>query len=359
MNIMPEAKLASRSDLAGTWMLSFDEDAAWQDAVLHLPGTPLDEIDATPPSAGWNSLEDGTPVTVPCVTDAVRPGYHGVSWWSRDIELRQADEVRLLFRAARLMVEIYLDQQLIGYDLEGYTPFEVIIPAHLATQGVHRLDVRVTNPGGSDNWEDLNPIAWAGRKLPSSQDFGGIWQTVFLEHTHGARIDDLWVRSNPSCDKALVEVACACKFEGSVRLTLVDPVGQTLDALELPVRMGRHTVRAEFDVSDPPRYDIGQPNLHRVCAELLAGDAQDAREQAFGFRVFDHVDDRIELNGREIYMKTAISWSMYSGGPTADANELADEVDAIAAFGQNALTAHRRCANPELIDALERQGLLL
>ncbi len=67
----------------------------------------------------------------------------------------------------------------------------------------------------------------------------------------------------------------------------------------------------------------------------------------------------MHLNGRPIYLKTSISWSLYSEGPRSTDEELADEVRAIVAFGQNAITAHRRCANPELIDALEERGLLL
>ncbi len=352
-------KETTRQDLAGTWRLSFDDGADWKTAELHLPGTTVSGMTPNPPSGGWDGLKQGTVVTVPCTTDEVRPGFHGVSWWSRTVEIEGAREVRLQFLAARLMVEVYWDRELIGYDLEGYTPFAVIVPEHLKTPGPHQLDVRITNPGGSDNWEDLKPIEWAGKKLPSSHDFGGIWQTVYLEQTFGARIDDLWVRADVGLGAALIDVTCDCLSDGVLHLTLRDPGGASVGSAQLPVEAGHHTVTTQLAVANPSLYDIGQPNLYRVNARLIASDAADEKTQPFGFRRFDLVDDRIELNGREIYLRTAISWSLYASGPVASRQELRDEIQAIEDFGQNALTAHRRCANPDLVDALEERGLLL
>ncbi len=107
------------------------------------------------------------------------------------------------------------------------------------------------------------------------------------------------------------------------------------------------------------RYDIGRPALYTAIASLEGGGARDELRQRFGFRSFDIVGRELRLNERPFYLKTSISWSLYSTGPGATRAELADEVQAIVAFGQNAITAHRRCANPELIDALEERGLLL
>jgi beta-galactosidase len=184
------------TDLSGEWKIWFDDAANWVGEEIYLPGTALANISIHIPSGGWGSLDAGEPIAVPAIIDDARASYYGVSWWSRNISLSGMKNALLRFEAARLRVEIFLDGELIGYDIEGYTPFEIAIPYHLNSPGKHRLDVRITNPGGSDNWEDLNPIRWSGVTLPSSQDFGGIWQPVSLIEHDGLRIADLWARTS-------------------------------------------------------------------------------------------------------------------------------------------------------------------
>ena len=201
-------------------------------------------------------------------------------------------------------------------------------------------------------------IRWAGVTLPSSQDFGGVWQPVFLEQADGARLDDLYVRPNVACDAALIDIECLAEEGGLVTVTLLDPKGHEVTSRTQEVAPdGRLTFA--LPVADAKRYDIGRPALYTAVARLEARGGRDEQRQRFGFRSFDIVGRELRLNERPFYLKTSISWSLYSTGPWATGPELADEVQAIVAFGQNAITAHRRCANPELIDALEERGLLL
>jgi hypothetical protein len=348
-----------RTTLSGDWRLNFDDHADWRSGPAPLPGTPISEIPHRPPTHGWDSIERGETVQVPDTTERFRPSWHGVSWWSREIELKDYSHARLLFRAARLLAEVYLDRELIGYDLEGYTPFEIEIPRRLNRAGPHRLDVRITNPGGSNNWEDLLAIRWAGVTLPSSQDFGGIWQPVFLEQADAARLDDLYVRPNAACDVALIDVECVAEEGGLVTVFVLDPEGRKVASEGRRIGPGASRAAFALPVAGAERYDIGRPTLYTAVASLEAPGGRDERRQRFGFRLFDIVGRELHLNGRPIYLKTSISWNLYSEGPRSTDEELADEVKAIVAFGQNAITAHRRCANPELIDALEERGLLL
>jgi hypothetical protein len=356
---LTSARQVIRTTLSGDWRLNFDDGADWRSGPVPLPGTPISEILHRPPTGGWDSIERGETVQVPDTTERFRSSWHGVSWWSREIELNAYSHARLLFRAARLLAEVYLDQELIGYDLEGYTPFEIEIPGRLNRPGRHRLDVRVTNPGGSNNWEDLLAIRWADVTLPSSQDFGGIWQPVFLEQADGARLDDLYVRPNAACDVALIDVECLAEEGGLVTVSVLDPEGRKVGSEGRRIGPGASRVAFALQVVDAERYDIGRPTLYTAVASLEAPGGRDERRQRFGFRLFDIVGRELYLNGRPIYLKTSISWSLYSEGPRSTDEELVDEVKAIVAFGQNAITAHRRCANPELIDALEERGLLL
>lgn len=349
---------AERVDLNGEWRLTFDEAALWRDAAPHPPGTPVAAIAPSPPTADWSALERGMAVRVPGTAEAIRPGYHGVTWWSREVALPGDAGVRLRFGGARLLAEVYWDRRLVGYDLEGSTPFAVTIPTDLAGPGTHRLDVRITNPGGSDNWEDLFPLAWAGRILPSSHDFGGLWQPVVLELDRGTHIVDVYVRPNPALDAALVDVRCASRAAGALSLRLEDPDGRTVAEARHAVAPGPDRVASRLVVPSPMLYAPGSPNRYRLVIALDAG-ATDAREERFGFRLLDAPGSGLRYNGEPFYLRTAISWGWYADGPVPNPDEIAAEVASIDAFGLNAITAHRAVSTPALQDALEAKGLLL
>jgi Glycosyl hydrolases family 2, TIM barrel domain len=347
------------ADLSGEWKIWFDDAADWVAEDIHLPGTALANISAYGPSGGWSSLDAGAPIMVPAITDDVRASYHGVSWWSRSISLSGAKHALLRFEAARLRVEIFLDSELIGYDIEGYTPFEIAIPDHLNSAGDHSLDVRITNPGGSDNWEDLNPIRWSGKTLPSSQDFGGIWQPVSLIEHDGLRIADLWARTSLS-DRSIAVVA---EMDGSgathASMTVTAPDGSTVCVIpysyDAPQRMIRESVKLDQIIP----HGVHDPQLYTLTLAVSDNELCDIASKTCAFRELAICDGTLRYNNQPIYLATSISWSLYQNGPLGSADEVAREVDAIRQLGQNMLTAHRRPANPALIDALDAAGILL
>jgi hypothetical protein len=353
---MTSAKI---SNLSGQWHIWFDEDADWANEPIHLPRTPLSSIAATPPTGGWHVLQHAEPITVPAITDDARGDYHGVSWWSRTIELSGRASALLRFCAVRLRAEIFLDGELIGYDLEGYTPFEIAIPEHLNTAGSHRLDIRVTNPGGSDNWEDLNPIRWSGMTLPSSQDFGGIWQPVYLIEHDGLRIADLWVK----CDFDSATVSVSAELEGggaqSAELELFAPDGAEVYRQRFAYDTPQQRIAETAILQSILPHGIGAPNLYRAVLRVANEALSDEAGQTSGFRKLVSSDGRLLYNNTPVYLATSISWGLYSAGPIGTAEEIAREVAAIEAMGQNMLTAHRRPANPALIDALDAAGIML
>jgi hypothetical protein len=346
------------TNVSGEWSIWFDEHADWPSEDIYLPGTPLANISVYEPTGGWAQLSAGVPITVPAITDDVRASYHGVSWWSRTMALSGRKHAILRFEAARLRVEIFLDGHLIGYDIEGYTPFEVVIPDHLNTAGEHRLNVRITNPGGSDNWEDLNPIRWNGLTLPSSQDFGGIWQPVALIQHNGLRINDLWVRT--SLPKKTITITA--KIEGGAThasITVIAPDGETVCVMPFAYDAPQGTVSETIKLDEVIPHGIHDPHLYTVTLAVSHGELCDIASKTCGFRELVVRGGTLHYNDQPIYLATSISWSLYENGPLGSAQEVAREVDAIQELGQNMLTAHRRPANPALIDALDAAGILL
>jgi Glycosyl hydrolases family 2, TIM barrel domain len=347
------------TDLSGEWKIWFDDTADWAAEDIYLPGTALANITVHGPSGGWESLDAGTFIMVPAITDDIRAGYYGVSWWSCTISLSGTKHAAMRFEAARLRVEIFLDGELIGYDLEGYTPFEIAIPDHLNSMGEHRLDVRITNPGGSDNWEDLNPIRWSGKTLPSSQDFGGIWQPVSLIEHNGLRIADLWAHTSLNDQTIMVSAEVEGAGATHASVTVQAPDGSTICVIpysyDEPQTLIRETVTLDQIVS----HAVYNSQLYTVTLAVSNDALCDTATKICAFRELAIRDGGLRYNGDPVYLATSISWNLYQNGPLGSADEIAREIEAIKQLGQNMLTAHRRPANPALIDALDEAGILL
>jgi hypothetical protein len=352
-------KDVTETDLSGEWTIWFDDAADWASEKIYLPDTPITDISIHGPSGGWLRIKEGAPITVPAVTDDVRASFHGVSWWSRNIDLSGCKHALLRFEAARLRAEIFLDGQLIGYDIEGYTPFEVRIPDALNSAGEHRLDVRITNPGGSDNWEDLNPIRWSGLTLPSSQDFGGIWQPVSLIEYSALRISDLWVQ--PSLTDKTIAVIVEIEGNGAshASITVTAPDGTVVCTLPFAYDAPQNLIHETIRLDQPLPHGVYDPQLYTATLAVSHDELCDVASSRFAFRELAIREGGLHYNKKPIYLSTSISWSLYSNGPLGSAEEVAREVDAIRQMGQNMLTAHRRPANPALIDALDEAGILL
>ena len=194
-------------DLNGWWHIWYDEAAPWQSEMPLLPGVPLREVPSRPPTSGWQGMERGLEsLQVPGTWALSRPRYRGVAWQWRPIyipEEWQGRVVRLQFGGVRLRAEVYLDEELVGYDLESSTPFEVDVTDKVRPGRQHELALRITNPGGSTSWPDELPIPWAG--LFSRQPRRGryLGQCVARGHRPGLyRLGACLARSEPGVGHA-------------------------------------------------------------------------------------------------------------------------------------------------------------
>lgn len=384
---------AAHRDALSQWHVTLDPGAAWEADRLYPPGRPPADLPSQPPSMGWDALDDGQLLQIPATTDQLSPDYHGVSWWSTTVVLGPPDpgsgsadatgstdvpgtgsatespDIRLLFHGSRLRTEVYWDKQLIGYELECYTPFEIAVPAALAGPGRHRLDVRITNPGGSGNWGDSEVLWWGRWPLPSSHDFGGLWQPVELQRSYGARIADVYARPLPDLAGFDVDVETELRptdrvsTDGRLELTLLDADGTVVATAEQTLAAGTDgrtgPTRFRLPVPDPRPYGPATPHRYLLRTKLSTPVTEDVHECRPGLRLLDAVGDRLEFNGEPFYLRTSISWGKYLHGPHPSAAELTAEADAAAALGNNTLSAHRRAATTALIDQLEQRGLLM
>ncbi len=304
-------------DLGGWWHAWCDSSAPWQEEPPADPRTPLAALPAHQPTGGWGAEEEGKEsARVPGTWEEAFPAHHGVAWhWRPLVAPREwaCDVLRLRFEGVRLRTEVYLNRRLIGYDLDGLTPFEVDVSGLLRPGARHELALRVTNPGGNLPGQAAQPVAWAGALLPPGHDLGGLWGGVSLLGRPRVYLAEAWVEA-PAAGE--VRVHCRVVNAGPAcpaRLTagLVDgealPVGEAA-ALDLALP-GEGAQEVSLPLPGGERLEPwtpDSPRLHRVCLRLEGAALADRLVCTFGVRRLGW-GSGYTLNGEPLEVRAARS----------------------------------------------------
>jgi len=419
-------------DLSGPWGLWLDARASWKDDELFLPGVELDTLPVREPTGGWDVLRTGEEllaVTVPGTAEQFLWGaldemrrepdgapqrprlegdFTGVSWWYREFEVPAAwlepgemplgpRVAELRFEAVRLRAEVFVNEQLVGYDVVGSTPFGVDVTSALHA-GINRLAVRVTDPGGNFSWEDFDALSWGRQSVPAGHGFCGLTGPVRLEVRSALHLADVAVLNGQQPTQvdvqATVRNATGRELPAAVRIEILpaagepEPGGVRYDRWEVARTFppGETTYVHALDLPGAPLWSPADPELHRVRVSLHVGKGPmsvtargepgatavpagdfgppaDVRERRFGFRSFavDGVGEEavFRLNGERIVLRSAISWGFWPASGLVPTPELArQQVEDAQALGLNMLNHHRTLAAPGLLDVQDELGLL-
>jgi hypothetical protein len=376
------------TDLSGPgWILWQDQMASWENDELFLPPVDLAKVPANPPTAGWEILSQGMPVSVPgTVEEYLGKGQgpeaqaKGVTWWSRAFvvpEVSRDSLLKLQFDSVRLRAEVYVNGRLVGYDLVGNTPFSVDLTP-LLRDGTLRpgkeagLAVRVTNPGGNCDWKDYEPMHWGKYLIPISHGFSGITGGVKLVATSPLHVSDLYLQNtpNPRSINAITTIGNASGRDQRCILRLVirekdgGRILLTREFKDLVFKPGDNPFTVPLEVADAKLWSPDQPNLHVAEVTLLGQDGSaDRVDEAFGFRWFSPEgigsDAVLRLNGKRIVLRTAISWGFWPINGVFPSHGLASRQIRVAKeFGLNMLNFHRCIGNSVVFDKADEMGLL-
>jgi beta-galactosidase/beta-glucuronidase len=190
---------------------------------------------APQPTGGWQTLDGKLEGAVNVVLPASVEEYltpdgkvdtylPGVYWFWRDVDIPaswQGKTVRLRLESYRLRAEVFVNEQLVGYDIVGDIPYSCDITKALKAGAKNRIAVRITNPGGNKRgWEDYPEVKWGAYSLPASRNFGGINGYVELIATDATFIDDVFVKNLNTTDYRTVEVQTSLNkpFSGNAKV---------------------------------------------------------------------------------------------------------------------------------------------
>lgn len=369
-----------------SWKLWRDAQVKWQKEKLCFT---YDEALCLPiacPTKGWSILtsSEAMNVNVPGTAEEYLQKVSGpegdivgVTWWSRFMHIpyfSKGEKVFLCFSSIRSRAEIFINQELVGYQIVENTPFKVDITPFVKGGETVQLSVRITDAGGNHDWRDYKAIPWGDELLPPGHGFGGITGDVSLEICSNVYIADIYMQNTPQITKvnAILTINNTRKkaFKGCLRLSISewgDPkkVAYILNGNESVFHPGENILTIPISVPDVKLWNIDAPNLYICSVELLSKEEViDQNSKRFGFRWFDvsgiGKDAMLRLNGKRIMLRSAISWSYWPVNGIFPTDELAKRQVIVAkSLGLNMLNFHRFVGHPKVLDYADELGLLL
>jgi hypothetical protein len=377
-----------------SWHLWLDEKAKWENDKLFL----TDEVDlaklpVNPPTGGWEALSDtaGIAVTLPGTVeehywgqkplptaDPAKPedvvhlgsSYKGVSWWYRTFTpppLKPGERLVFSFPGAHLRAEVYVNGQLVGYNMITEIPFTADATAALKTGEPNQIAIRITSIGGEFGWGDYGLVNWGEYKFPVSKGFGGLDGGVTMAVLSAVTVDDLYVANNPDPHAVTLNaevVSTGAAYTGPLTLAISRDGKEVWSGsadVDVPAG-GSATVSKQVTVPDAELWDINHPVLYQASARIASIPHSD-RLTDFGFRWFNAEDigtnAHLALNGKRIFVSSAISWGFWApNGMFPDKAAAQREVDAVHALGMNCVQTHRHFPKAAVLDAFDHAGLL-
>lgn len=324
--------------LDGQWRFWTDAEASLSPQTLH---TRL-FTDVTVP-APWQSQ-----------SDELRH-YTGIAWYQCTFEL-PADwlnqrVILLGFGAADYIAEVWLNNVKVGEHEGGYLPFELEANA-AARPGPNVLTVRIDDslhrfaeiPHGKQSWYG---------------QLSGLWQSVWVESRPATYIQHVHI--TPQGESVAVAIRLNNPLANDHRLTLsvCNPTGEVVAQTQCS------QLDCQLRVSNPLLWDVDTPNLYTLYVSLQGlespANADDSVVETFGFRTITTQNGQLLLNGRPLYLRSALDQDYYPElictPPSVEFIEA--QFRQAKAMGLNCLRTHIKITDPRYYAAADRLGLLI
>ncbi len=354
----PDAARPRWENLNGTWQFRFDPNDEGQQAGWEKPG----------------ALGFDRSIVVPFPWESELSGIHQprgapkVGWYRRTFRVPASfpadHRVWLRFGAVDWHADIWVNGQKVGDHEGGYTPFEIDV-----TEAVHRnaentLVVRAFDP--------TDPSLPTGKQVHWYTPTSGIWQTVWIEARPKAHIAGF--RIIPAIAPARVTIAVDAEgLTPGKPVTLRFEAGHGMQGQPIAGKKEIHPEKPNdhfelsLEIPDPKLWSPESPNLYEARLELSGDGPSDRVDTYFGLRTIargrygDEPFERILLNGKPIYLRTALDQSFNPKGiyTAPDDAFLRRDMEIARSMGLNGLRIHIKPDEPRRLYWADRMGVLI
>jgi len=367
------------------WKLWLDPKASYENDKLFLPPVKLSELPSNQPTDGWNKLDEGMTIHLPATVEehfwgqngnpfGVSGDYMGVSWFSTSVEIPASlknKKIQLYIESARVRAEIYVNQQLAGYNLVDGTPFYTDITSFLKYGESNNIAIRITDPNGDFTWCDWPLFKWGDYKIIPSHGFAGITGDVQLQVTDPIYVEDIFVKNKPNPNEIGMEITMnngeGSNSKGKITCSVYDAKNNQLLATkskQVDLVKGENLIAEDFKVKNANLWSIENPNLYYMKVKWEGDNSiSDEQKVRFGFRWFEvrnvNGDKQFYLNGKRIVIRTSISWGFWPVNGIFPTDELAEkQIDMAKSLGLNMLNFHRAIGQEKILNLADEKGLL-
>jgi hypothetical protein len=269
---------------------------------------------------------------VPRIIQEAFPGYHGVAWYWRDFHApanpHPQGRTLLRFWAVDYAADVWLNGVNVGSHEGAEAVFVLDVTRAIRPGARNTLAVRVLNP--TNQLIDgicLPVVPHRCKVIPFNPgalyNDGGIVDSVEMLLAPAVRLADLHVIPDPKTGairvRTIARNASPRAVNGRLEFAVAPAAGgETLQTLrvdrELP--RGDTLIEAGLQVEQPRLWELNEPNLYRVTARVQfeGSDSVDEQSARCGFREFRFENGYFRLNGRRIYLKSALTATHYPIG---------------------------------------------
>ncbi len=370
----PDFQRSKWMNLNGQWGFEFDPANTGETEQWFVPGKHKFSQQITVPFC-WESPASGLEPyfrgEYPQYYALQNPTYTGTAWYQRTVNVPEEwkdSHVLLKFGAVDWESKVWINENLVGQHVGGYSAFEFDITQYIAAGQDFTLTVKATDPS------DTNP------EIPRGKQGGiwytrcsGIWQTAYMETCPEERITGIYVF--PDVDNSSVSFEIVHSGGAEVRVSAKSPDNRIFTANE-KICSGKTKVALKLEKQ--MLWSPDEPNLYDAVVELVGkSGAVDSVKTYFGQRKIEakwapghspqdtqDVKEQykyIYLNDKPIYLRGLLDQSYNPWGIYTYVNEsdLKYDIQKMKDYGFNFLRIHIKADEPRRLYWADKLGMLI
>jgi hypothetical protein len=289
----------------------------------------------------------------------------GVAWYRRTFDVGETDgRWTLAFGAVMDEATVFLNGARIGTHAGAFTPIAFDVTDHIRV-GDNELLVQVVDYSGADERHQMTAHGkqgWMNDVFPSPPSlymtYGGIWQSVTLERHGDARIESVWINSNPEDLSVEVEVRGVAGTAVTVELALF---GETTVR---SAQLGEDDTSIVFALGrvDAAHWSPASPVMHVAHVVLNVRETRShERSFRFGLRRVALTRNALLIDEQPVAIRSALVQGFRADTLYAEGSRAAIEAEVLAAknTGFNMLRLHIKAFDPRYLDVCDELGMLV
>ncbi len=286
--------------------------------------------------------------------------WKGKGWYRTKLTLPDGwknGRVYLLFDGVMAFPEVYVNGRLSGKWDYGYNSFYLDVTDFLNKSGENLLAVFANTEPHDSRWYPGGGIFRKVQLIVVPDVHVDMWGTYVTTPIVKPNRADIRIRTN-------VKNTLADSVKIELEQILRNPAGREVAKMSMKDGLrGNENKELEVNltVTDPERWDVGNPVLYTVITRILVdGKIKDEYQTPFGIRTIRFTsDDGFYLNDRRVQLK-GVNLHHDHGplGAAFNARAMERQLEIMKAMGVNAIRNSHNVAAPELLDMCDRMGLL-